>query len=512
MSAPRRTRVRLMVALLLVAVLPLLTSLWVARSLINRATSLFFNADVEHELEQSVKVYGELARATRDGMRAKADAMASEAALRDAASRQDAAGAQSALRAMFDRYTDLVSLKTFTPQGALLAAIDRGRPVDPTQERDLRVTRALSDEESPATLEAVFAVSRARFDAIGRTTDTLRAYRQIEGQRAAIERTYLVSFGLLVGGTILVALALASTLARSVTRRIDRLARATEAVGAGDLTMRVHDTGDDEIANLAQAFNRMVNEVEESRARIEFLQRMGTWQEMARRLAHEIKNPLTPIQLAVQECHQRYDGSDPAFRKLLDTTQEIVVEEVANLRRLVSEFSNFARMPRANLIPVDFSAFLRDQQEHHVFLSPSESGIPSELPPLELHWEIPQAPLPVALDTGLFHGAIENILRNAAQAIQQGGVTPGILNVQVSSTQDQVTLDFDDNGPGIPQEARERVFEPYFTSKPEGTGLGLSIVKKIVVEHGGSIDALQSPFGGARIRIVIPRVSSSPRA
>ena len=138
-------------------------------------------------------------------------------------------------------------------------------------------------------------------------------------------------------------------LARGITRRINRLSVAIDHVAAGNLDVRVPVTGSDELTELARVFNRMLGEMQQSRARIEYLQRIGAWQEMAQRLAHEIKNPLTPIQLAVQECHRKYAGDDPRFRALLDTTLEIVEEEVGTLRRLVGNFSSFARLPHAEL-------------------------------------------------------------------------------------------------------------------------------------------------------------------
>src|SRR5207237_9760404 len=117
-------------------------------------------------------------------------------------------------------------------------------------------------------------------------------------------------------------------LARGITRRINRLGLSINLVAQGDLSVRVPVTGSDELTDLARTFNRMLSEMAQSRARIEYLQRIGAWQEMAQRLAHEIKNPLTPIQLAVQECHHKYTGDDSRFRALLDTTLEIVEEEV----------------------------------------------------------------------------------------------------------------------------------------------------------------------------------------
>jgi nitrogen fixation/metabolism regulation signal transduction histidine kinase len=230
---------------------------------------------------------------------------------------------------------------------------------------------------------------------------------------------------------------------------------------------------------------------------------MGTWQEMARRLAHEIKNPLTPIQLAVQECHRRYDGDSRAYRKLLDMTLEIVEEEVNTLRRLVGEFSNFARLPRAELVAGDLAVYLRDQGARFsvVEVDDEEAG---NLTGLTLDWKIPAEPLQVAFDPIMLHRVLANVVGNAAQAIR--GQQPDGGRVQVTATTDRgfVVLDVDDSGPGVPDDQRERIFDPYFTTKSDGTGLGLAIVKKVVVEHGGTIEALAGPGGGARIRIRIP--------
>src|SRR6185369_7828295 len=140
--------------------------------------------------------------------------------------------------------------------------------------------------------------------------------------------------GSLFGLLLLLAVGAGLFVSRPVARRIGALAAATRPVAAGDLTVRVAVEGDDEVSELGRAFNRMLEELDRSRARVEFLRRMSEWQQMARHLAHEIKNPLTPIQLAVQECHRRYGGEDAAFRRILQTMYEVVEEEVGTLRRL----------------------------------------------------------------------------------------------------------------------------------------------------------------------------------
>jgi nitrogen fixation/metabolism regulation signal transduction histidine kinase len=258
----------------------------------------------------------------------------------------------------------------------------------------------------------------------------------------------------------------------------------------------------------------MLAEVEVNRARVEFLQRMGTWQEMARRLAHEIKNPLTPILLAVEECHRKYNGSDPTFRKLMDTTLEVVEEEVGTLRRLVGEFSSFARLPRAELTEGDLGDFLREQENHALLLreeiakkvgAMSDEEVAARV---RIDWRIPDAPMPVSLDKQMLHQVLSNIVRNALQAVTAHH-EKGHIEVGVVSEHDAFAIVVDDDGPGVPPNMRDSVFDPYVTTKSEGTGLGLAIVKKIVVEHGGTIDAGVSPLGGARFRIRIPRLRSA---
>src|SRR5690606_23104966 len=237
--------------------------------------------------------------------------------------------------------------------------VDRGSPVDPTRENRLEVERSLGsdDTDDAPTLVAVFAADRKRFDELSEMNQFLETYATIERRREADQTSYVLAFATLLGITIALAVAVGALLARNVSVRIGELARATKLVAQGDLGIRVPEGGKDEIADLARAFNRMLSEVAESRSRIEYLQRIGAWQEMARRLAHEIKTPLTPIQLAVQEVHRRYDGGDGTYRKLLDSTLEIIEDEVGTLRRLVGEFSEFARLPRAELEREDLSRF-----------------------------------------------------------------------------------------------------------------------------------------------------------
>jgi nitrogen fixation/metabolism regulation signal transduction histidine kinase len=518
MAIPSRTAWRLSLAVLLAAVIPLIGGVYIARSMFSSLTLLTSNARVGQQLERSLDLYQELARAIKEGMRHEADAIAARESLRAAALLKHEPSLRQELAEAFPLYPNLVTLSVTVGDQAV-ASHDRGRPIDDRTERRLEVSRELSDKDGGPKLVAVFATPRARFDELESSAEFVRDFQQIEGSRAAIERSYLQAFAALLGATMLASVGLGTLFARTVTRRIGQLAAATRQVAAGDLSVRVPVGGRDEITDLARAFNGMLLEVERSRARIEFLQRMGTWQEMARRLAHEIKNPLTPIQLAVQECHRKYSGDDPAYRSLLDTTREIVEEEVGTLRRLVSEFSDFARLPRAELVHDDLASWLREQRDHRsLFADYDGTGGTADADQLEqavqLEWSLPDEPVMAYVDRQMLHRVLVNVMRNAAQAIRdQKPATPGHVLVSLRSAEaDWVVLEIDDDGPGIPEPMRNSVFDPYITSKSDGTGLGLAIVKKIIMEHGGTVETSSSPLGGARISIRLPRAGSAASA
>jgi two-component system, NtrC family, nitrogen regulation sensor histidine kinase NtrY len=361
------------------------------------------------------------------------------------------------------------------------------------------VRRPLGEEDSARILVATFATPRARLDEQEAASEFAAAYHTYERNQSDL---YLQAFAALLFSTILLAVAVGVLVVRPVTRGIARLAAATRPVAAGDLSVRVAVTGADEVADLGRSFNRMLEELEQSRARVEFLKQMSEWQKMARRLAHEIKNPLTPIQLAVEECHRRYAGEDAAYKKIVETMLEVVGEEIASLRRLVTEFSSFARLPRAELTESDLGVFLREQEGRIALREEGGADV-------DVTFDVPEAPMPAAIDREMLHRVLTNIVTNAAQAVRDarpGGT--GRVALRAVAGPDEHVLTVDDDGPGIAEDVRASVFDPYVTTKRDGTGLGLSIVKKIVVDHGGRIDASASPLGGARFTIRLPRAGS----
>ena len=274
------------------------------------------------------------------------------------------------------------------------------------------------------------------------------------------------------------------------------------------MDVRAHRRGRDELGQLAEAFNGMLDELAAAQKKVAYLQRIGAWQGMARRIAHEIKNPLTPIQLAVQQVRDKDPKLSPEFSRLLATSVEIIEDEIEGLRRMVASFSRFAKVPEVRTESTTIGRVLEEFQRAYGHLTDDGLTGPDAEPdegsePLEV--EYPDTPLPVLADRQLLKQALVNLVENGALSAREAGCVPVRVAVTAEAHGDRIHVMVDDNGPGIDAERRDSVFEPYETSRKSGTGLGLAIVKKIVLDHGGEIWIEDSPLSGARFVISLPR-------
>jgi signal transduction histidine kinase len=509
---------KIVAAILAVALMPLLGALVLGQRALREAYGVGVNEQVGQELERGLTLYQSYFATLRADAERTADAIAHDFALnsRLSALHSKTSGATQLLddtgdelepivSSLLERYPGVVRIEVDSGEHKLFEQVRPGVSYD--EIRPLELRRALAFNPALSVRVTVGAPARI-FGEYQRAGEVSEVFRTLKRGSAYVSGFYLAVYIAMLLSVIVVALGIGIMLSRRVTRRVTQLAEATARVGAGDLTAHVPVSEQDEVGELTRAFNEMVRDMRESRERIAYLSRIGAWQEFAKRLAHEIKNPLTPIQLAVQELHRSYRGDDKRFARTLEDARAIVEEEIATLRRLVSEFSEFARLPEAHLSPADLGVFVREAVEAPFRNEEQEE----EGPHVEVHAEIAPTPLPAQIDAMLLKRCVDNLIRNAAQAIRGAGRS-GHVWVFTRRDEDHAVIEVRDDGPGVPEDAQERVFDPYYTTKSEGTGLGLAIVKKIVLEHGGEITCTRAPEGGACFRISLPpRPSLRPGA
>jgi nitrogen fixation/metabolism regulation signal transduction histidine kinase len=288
---------------------------------------------------------------------------------------------------------------------------------------------------------------------------------------------------------ILIAIVLAWWATARVTRPVRRLAESAGKVAAGNWSATVDASSADEIGQLARAFNRMTNELTAQRERLVQAERVAAWRELARRLAHELKNPLFPLQITVenmQRARERYpEQFDEVFREGTST----LLAELANLKQIIGRFSDFAKMPAPETQPVS----LNDLAAENVRLfgpQLEQAGVRAAL-------ELDATARPVPADPEQMSRVLRNLILNAIDAMPQGGV----LTVRTAALASGVRLEVADTGAGLTPEECERLFTPYYTTKTHGTGLGLAIVQSVVSDHKGRIAVESAPGKGTTFRI-----------
>ena len=249
----------------------------------------------------------------------------------------------------------------------------------------------------------------------------------------------------------------------------------------------------------------MARDVETSRQKALYLEKVASWQVIARKLAHEIKNPLTPIQMMVSQVVRSYKGEDEKYQKVLLQAQEIITEEVTGLRHLVDHFSDFARLPSPqketkDLVPL-INRLVELQKvafEGHV-----------------ISYKGPQRPCMVSVDEKLIRQVLQNLIKNAAEAGQRPDQEDSpAISVDLYESHSNYIIEVEDNGPGIPDDMKKRIFEAYFTTKhtgpSPGMGLGLAICQKIIIDHGGDIEVESEP-GKTVFYIKLPKEEASDK-
>ncbi len=322
--------------------------------------------------------------------------------------------------------------------------------------------------------ELKLAFSRA--DAIATRDEVMRAFLA------------LAALGLLL------SVAIGVVVSRRVTRPVEALTDAARRIAAGELDVRVGERASGELKALVQTFNKMTVDLKAATDQLVASERIAAWQEVARRVAHEIKNPLTPIRMSLETLIAASENDHPRFKPLFKESAAAVLEEVDRLKRIVDEFSQFARLPRPSLGPVDLAELCRQ-----VLSLYADGGAITYARKLE-------DGVVVQADRDQLTQVLVNLIKNAEEAMAGKG---GAVTVTVTGTPTHGTIEVADQGPGVPPELRARLFEPYVTTKAAGTGLGLAIAARIVQEHEGTLDVGGAPGDGARFSIRLPRGKSA---
>jgi len=301
----------------------------------------------------------------------------------------------------------------------------------------------------------------------------------------------VVSASLLVGGVgLLLAILMSSWLAARVSQPLVTLAEGARRVAAGDWDTRVPVASRDELGELAEAFNRMTAELRTQRDHLVQAERVAAWRELARRLAHELKNPLFPLQVTVENLVRARGLSSAEFDEVFQESTGTLLAELGNLKAIIGRFSEFSRMPQPQRSLVSVNEVVQGIEKLHA-AQLATAGIAVDM----AMGEVPS----VSADPELLHRVVSNLVLNAVDAMPSGGK----LRLATRSLEGAVEIAVSDTGTGMSKEEAERLFTPYYTTKQHGTGLGLAIVQSVVSDHGGDV-AVESAASGTTFRIRLP--------
>jgi signal transduction histidine kinase len=294
------------------------------------------------------------------------------------------------------------------------------------------------------------------------------------------------------GAGMLLAILLSGWVASRVTKPVEQLAQAAQNVAAGNWNTQVTVGSSDELEDLAQSFNRMTRELLDQKERLVQGERVAAWREVARRLAHELKNPLFPLQLTVENLMRARQQSPEQFDEIFRESSSTLLAEIANLKAIVSHFSEFSKMPQPQFQRLQVNEVVQDSAR----LFQPQLAAP-ERPPIQCRLELAPSLEPIAADPDLLHRALSNLILNAIDAMPKGGT----LTLRTRQQGDRAFVEVSDTGTGLAPGECERLFTPYYTTKRHGTGLGLAIVQSVVSDHGGRITVQSMPGEGTTFSI-----------
>jgi two-component system nitrogen regulation sensor histidine kinase NtrY len=330
--------------------------------------------------------------------------------------------------------------------------------------------------------------------------DVLAVLIVANSRRGLVElQQHIRAIGYGVAGVgILLAIAASLWITSRISRPIEQLAAAAAEVAAGNWETQVAISSHDEVGELAGSFNHMTQQLSEQRERLVQSERVAAWRELARRLAHELKNPLFPLQLTVENLVRARELPAADFDDIFRECTATLTTEITNLKTVIARFNDFSKMPRPQLQEVNVRELLQRISALY------EPVLEQRQPPIAFRSKVSDENLTVSADPDLLHRALSNLVLNAMDAMPGGGT----LTMEAGREDSWVELRVSDTGSGMTEEESQRLFTPYYTTKQHGTGLGLAIVQSVVSDHQGTIRVESQPGSGTTFVIELPSVTT----
>jgi len=333
---------------------------------------------------------------------------------------------------------------------------------------------------------------------LNETEQAVSFYYSVENSQTGIKVTFAIIYIIVVTLLLFLSTSIAITFASRLTKPIVNLIGASDSISKGALDVKVPEVEtDEEFRQLNKNFNQMIERLKEQQDKLLVTERYEAWESVARKLAHEIKNPLTPIQLSIDSLREKYkdkltyDGKD--FEKYLET----INRQIKDIEKLVNEFSNFARMPRPILKKVDIIQLINKSLDFIKLTSKTSINLLNKTNYQFINGDEDQL-------NRVFINLIKNSEESFIEKLQKEPDFKGNIDIEIDDNNDYIFIRITDNGPGITD--TKKAMTPYFTTKKTGTGLGLPIVTKIINEHSGNFSIKnQKGKSGALITITLPK-------
>jgi two-component system nitrogen regulation sensor histidine kinase NtrY len=381
-----------------------------------------------------------------------------------------------------------------TDAAGAVAQTDEFRPlIEQIQKHPQDLVKTISWNNDPASAETFHATPLR-----GRNGELLGVLLLGSSARELVllKRQILKIAAVVALAALLIGLLVSWWVSRRITRPVEELANGARDVASGRWDTKIDVKGSDEIAQLAGAFNEMTGTLAAQKEKLVQTERVAAWRELARRLAHELHNPLFPLQITVENLQRARQLGPQQFQEVFSEATATLKAELSNLNTIVGRFSDFSKMPTPEFSKVNVNETLREAVR---LFEPQFTAVgkPSITPEYFLSDSLPE----IEADPDLLHKAFQNLVLNAMDAMPAGGT----LSVRSSDAGESVRIEVSDTGKGLTPEECSRLFTPYYTTKQQGTGLGLAIVQSVVSDHQGTISVSSEEGHGATFHIELPK-------